>query len=166
MNTVYDYGPKVTILTKLTTTAASTTDSYKTHFLQNNIQTSYQDSLCSSMILTQEHITLRHMSTPNPERRVFGFGVWCQRTFLNTKKNLLRVEKIFLHKEKRKTQKLNSTSKVKSQKQNLDKKLKNVIWYEWTLRIWGSCRSEQYKSLSEVVGYVNSNSHNLSSMNS
>ena len=36
------------------------TDSYKTHFLKNNIQTSYQDSLCSSMILTQEHITLRH----------------------------------------------------------------------------------------------------------
>ena len=60
MDTVYGYRPKATILTKLTTTAASTTDSYKTHFLKNNIQTSYQDSLCSSMILTQEHITLRH----------------------------------------------------------------------------------------------------------
>ena len=62
MDTVYGYRPKATILTKLTTTAASTTDSYKTHFLKNNIQTSYQDSLCSSMILTQEHITLRHIS--------------------------------------------------------------------------------------------------------
>ena len=68
MDTVYGYRPKATILTKLTTTAASTTDSYKTHFLKNNIQTSYQDSLCSSMILTQEHITLRHNNNPPPKK--------------------------------------------------------------------------------------------------
>ena len=59
--TVYGYGPKATILTKLTTTAASTTDSYKTHFLKNNIQTSYQVSLWSSMIL------LRSILSQNPQ---------------------------------------------------------------------------------------------------
>ena len=72
--TVYGYGPKATILTKLTTTAASTTDSYKTHFLKNNIQTSYQDSFCSSTVLNQEHITLlRHRITT----QLKGGGVTC-----------------------------------------------------------------------------------------
>ena len=63
MNTVYDYGPKVTILTKLTTTATSTTDSYQTHFLKSYIQTSFQDSFYDPSSGTYVVFAEKHLSS-------------------------------------------------------------------------------------------------------